>query len=319
MINAYIEEIPELYKSGQISSDEASHRITTYFLKNKKIFPLASKCKDVDELKDKTSEIIVYLLTNGRAILDHYDSRKASFFNYLYKIVDNQNKSWIRKRQNEMLDKSIVRRIITMDNEARQEKDPQEEYIDNIDRGQKFFEKTVVQSYVLADPNSPARTFPILNTFLKSRSISPEHKARILVSFKNCYSLEDSDLYKMAIDYNLNFVELTCIVDKLRSLLVDKMSTAQEHMSRQYKFYTAQKNFEQQSSMCDTASAYKANELHQMAQRYKKRWNAHVSQHIRIYPSNRQIAELIGMKERTLDYYINCSWRTNEENYPEES
>lgn len=313
MINAYIEEIPKLYKSGQITCDEASHRITTYFLKNRKIFLLASKCKDTDELKDKTSEIILYLLTNSRKILDHYDSQKASFFNYLYKIVDNQNKSWTRKRQNEILDNSILRRIIKIDNEARQDSDPQEEYIDNMKRGQEFFEKTVSQSYVLADPSSPSRTFPVLTSFIKSRRVSPEHKARVLVNIKNSYSLEDKDVYNLAADYNLNFLELTWIIDKLRSLLVDKMNAAQEHIIRQYKFYTTQKNYEQQSSMCDSSSQYKAQELHQLAQRYKKRWDTHASQRIRIYPSNRQIAEILGMKERTLDYYMSCSWKKDEE------
>ena len=313
MVNAYIEEIPKLYKSGKITSDEASHRITTYFLNNKKIFSISSKCKDSDELKDKTSEIILYLLTNGRKILDHYDSQKASFFNYLYKIVDNQNKCWTRKKQNEMLDKSIVCGIIKIDNEARQEPDPQDECIENMSREQKFMQKAVTKSYVLASPSSPSRKFPVLSTFIKSRNINPEYKARILVSFKNSYSLDDRDIYNLAQDYNLSFLELTTIVDKIRSLLVDKMYTAQEHLDRQYKFYTTQKNYEQQSSMCDTSSAYKANELNQLAQRYKKRWNAHVSQRVRIYPSNRQIAEIIGMKERTLDYYLNCSWRVIEE------
>ena len=296
-----INEIPAKISKGYITEEEACRDVATFFLENKNIFKLFRRNESREEYCDRISEITEYLLFKGKKILENYDSSRGSFFNYLYTTVWNKDRILRHTANFKRITRSITKNLL--ESTAREVESP-------------FTDSTFIQMQEKTEKKvftHKNETRPVKEV-LKDRRIHFQKKLRLLLLLKSCFYITDSDIIETAQATNTSISELFNYTELLNSEIDLKRDRIQRLISRRNSAFILMNNYKSQLDICDAFYEYKTMDLKKKISTQERLWNISQRKGPKICPSNKKLAELLDMNERTIGYYLEKGMKLYGEN-----
>lgn len=294
-----LNKLPVLLEEGKITEEEATKIAAQFILENFKVFGL----QKYDE--DFRSEVIVCFLEKSDNLYRTYDSSSGDYFTYLYSFIKNII-SGIKKREaKKRLSEDVVEIEI-----RRFYKDEMETVF-----------TPVINIKETGIPYSARRvTAQDLREAICRQNLSKKDKLILSVIMKTAFYLNDSLIIKISNVLDIDINILSDIVDYYRNDLRAKIDKREKFINSRNQAYYFHRKYEKQ--ICALENNLEIHELdpykQQMQLERLKRLNnkqlnnwASLTKRfqngfITIKPSNSSIAEMIGLCERQVSYYLFC-------------
>lgn len=285
--------LPEKVKNGKITRQEATNCICSFVSKNYRLYGL----QKYDE--DFRSDVIIKLLEKGPKLLNYYNPQEGCFMKYLYYTI-----SMIIHSKIKVLAKDSIKEKINF------------EYGIEIEAEKEIMYKNLTCS-TLNEPRVPyARKVSnedILTT-LREISRKTSDKRILVLAMKASFYLTDEKIEKISRLYNIQKEVLYDIIQLCKSSVLSRAKRKSAVEERRNYAYTQHKRF---SRMIETLSYDQNDKIMEKRIKYTKkhkkytaRWMEmnHTFEHGYLYlrPSNRFIADMLGICERQVIYYLRC-------------
>ncbi len=307
MKNQQIDLLPQQIADGTLTVKEAVNTICSFVIKNYPMF----KLHKFDE--DFRSEIFIYLLEHGEHIIRNYKSESSSFQKYLYYYIMSLISSKLK-----LLAKNSINEKIS--------------YEENLERAE---EKIILYDKLnyafIENPKAPyAAKVSSKDTIeaLHRLKDSSYDKTILVLAIKSSYYLTDEQIDRVCRLYNLDKEIFYEIIQKCKDSIIkkaEKRNVIQERRNSAYYNHKRCRKLIEKLRNEDIASR----NLHLIAsyerkeEKYKRKWT-HLNQsfekgYMNLRPSNKTVADILGICERQVTYYIKCAKKDAEKKTAEEA
>lgn len=282
--------------NGELSCEDTVRLIGSFIAKNYRVFNL----QKYDE--DFRSEIIITFLENGNKFLQTYNPDLGDFFSFLYcfvnSIANTKMRSLIQKKLKDSL--TIAEGINTIE-ETEYNYSKITHHLQEIPR--------VPYSYKTPNVNE------LKKIFSKLRDDNTDKKILVL-AIKSSFYLSDSQIKKISRLYNIKEDDLYAVIQYFKNSLLyksEKKIKAEER--RNFAYYHHKKYKFQLEKMSEngeiSASKYTTNKILNKEKKHKRNWNKMNEKlengFLYLRPTSKSVAEVLGICERQVTYYINCA------------
>ena len=292
--------VPEKLAAGKITKKEAVDIICAYINENFPVFGLHKYDEDFRE------DVILYFLERGSHVLDSYNKNTADFFTFLYSNI----MSYIQTRK-----RSLAR-------ENLKEKLTLSETINNIDEKESAYNRINYKKFELA--KIPYSYTPItvenLRRIFEPISKDMTDKKILVLAMKSSFFLSDSMIKKISDLYNIPEEDMYKTIQYCKESIsrrTEKHQSAIEH--RNYAYYHHKKYEQELNSL--KSNTTKSGNIVQIEKKYlkhSKNWKLINEKFekgfLYLRPTNKTIADILGICERQVSYYINCAKKECEKN-----
>lgn len=308
--------IPTRIAASKISKAQAIDIISIFFKENTPLFNISN----YDE--DYISEMLILLLSKGSSIIESYNNSLGEFFNYFYSVVRNVDTTCRRKKARYLYQEehNIYENLF----EIRESTEKYTPLIKEPINGKipYSYEPIDIKSFQEACKNPG---FPIKRYFEEEDNITRELKEKLkkitpsklrkmilTVTLKSSFYLDDSTIDKISLLCNYDKNELAKKAQILKSSLYKREKNKKILEERRNKAYFHHQKYEKQMKwMIDNPEdfdEYKYSELSKKNAKQTKIWhnlNKRLNEGtINIRPTNKAIADVLGICERQVSYYI---------------
>jgi len=298
-----LNKIPSKIINGELSVHQAVYELSEFILKNKPLFGL----QKIDE--DFANDIILSFLEKGQIIFETYDIKSGSFFNYLFSYL--KNLIFTKSRIN-------ARNILIDLYNTNQSIDAYSEVMESYER---INYKVVEDSRIpyaanKVTPEALKKSFKIVcikkveenHHHLILNHVQPEKKALLVLSLKSAFFLNDEKINYISDLCDINNEDLYTIIQEIKTDLLPRIERKYALEERRNRVYYTYCRYLTQS-INSSCSEEKKEIYRQKAENSKIRLDnlnkKILDGKINIRPSNKLIAEIIGVSERQISYYIN--------------
>lgn len=300
MENQLIEVIPEKYKTGTMSAKEAVNTICCFVIKNYPLFGLHK----FDE--DFRSEVFISLLEKGEHVLRNYDREIGCFRKYLYYYIMSLINSRLKSQA-----KHYIKDCIYFEETLQTVAEKSERY------EKLSYSNTKMEKVPYAPKVTPQQTLEALN---KLRSSSTD-KTLLVLAIKASYYITDSQIERVCRIYKLDKEIMYEIVNRCKNSITKKVERRAAVEERRNKAYYHHKRC---SRLVDKLKEEEITPINQQLienyilkeLKYRKRWNDlnnfFEKGNMNLRPTNKTVADILGICERQVTYYINCAKRNAE-------
>ncbi|MCQ2592725.1 MAG: hypothetical protein MJ188_08060 [Treponema sp.] len=315
-----LNEIPELIKNGTLTESEAINELALFLSKNYAIFGL----KKSDE--DLNSEIILLLLERGQRVIKQYNPDYGSFFTFFFCFIKSLINTCNRMNINEKLREEHNVNVITneyIDNsdaynqinysEVEENKTLLPVYETNKNESQTLQLACQTDSYhIKAYTSGKDDDFPSLPDNLKKTSPAMAEKILLVLALKSAFYITDAQINKVAEICHLEVSALREVIQYLKNNLLEKEQRRKSvELRRNNAFFHHMKYKSQLEYLMEDTEDFKNYVEPSISKKYDKhtkRWHYLNSQLkkgiIHIRPTNKVIADTLGMCERQVSFYI---------------
>lgn len=297
-----LNSFPELLKSGILTQQEAVNKICSFMVNNYRVFNL----QKYDE--DFRSDLIISFLENGIKFLNSYKPEIGDFFTFLYCYINSMVTTRIRALTQKTLKENVTLaegiNII-----------PEKEY--------KYSKITYQVSEIPKAPYSykPTNVEELKKIFSKLNDDNTDKKILVL-AMKSSYYLSDTQISKISSMYNLKKDDFYKAIQYFKDTLIDKSEKrAKAEERRNFAYYHHKKynmQIENLSKSDNNNVRILQQELSFKQNKHKKNWqkmNKKLEEgYLYLRPTTKSIADVLGICERQVTYYINCAKKDVEEN-----
>lgn len=292
-----IKILPDLIAKGKISSKKALDEIGGFIAQNYPVFGL----NRYDE--DFRSDIILMFLERGNRILETYNDKTSDFFTYLYSTIS----SLINTRRKKLAIQSL------------QEKIDYHEGI-NLNNEKILFYKDIspcAQDLKDVPYAYKPRNIEALKEMFRNLAKDNCDKKILVLAIKASFYITDEQVKKVCKIYNLKEKDLYDAIQYCKETLDEKSQKRIKFQERRNYAYYHHKKYDSQleslkNSERQNDSVRKNNILEKQKKHYKNwtRLNKKFSDgFLFLRPTNKTVADLLGLCERQISYYINCAKR----------
>lgn len=310
--------IPEKVESGKLTKEQAVKELAILVEKNWGLFGLQK------ENPDLRSDILLKLLEKGYVIFESYDSNYGSFFTYFFCYIKNLQHTCRRLQ--------AVRNVREYHNIS--------EYITNYEQKlesynsinyQDFepvkvpftYPKITINDFKVACNSSEYKILPInkaskidenFNYILnKLHSLRPKVAIKILVvlAMKSAFYINDNQIEKICIICNLDKPSFQDTIQNLKNDLMEKYLTREKILIRRNNAYYLHKKFRSEllwEEYDEMKTGISKKEIAAIYFRHTKNWNRLnnlLNKGINnIRPTNKAVADMLGICERQVSYYL---------------
>ncbi len=290
-----LKTLPELIATGKITSKQAIDEIGGFINQNYPVFGL----NKYDE--DFRSDIILMFFEKANRILETYNDKTSDFFTYLYSTIS----SLINSRRKKLAIQSLKENI---------------DYHEGINMNEEkvyFYKNT--NSYGQDLREVPFAYKPQNIDALKKmfRELANENcdKKILVLAIKSCFYITDEQVQKVCKIYNLKEKDLYDAIQYCKNTLEEKSEKRIKIQERRNYAYYHHKKYDSQlekikDSERETDFLRKNNILEKEKKHYKtwQKLNKKFSDgFLFLRPTNKTVADLLGICERQISYYINCA------------
>ncbi len=309
--------IPIMIRDQKLTKEEAVKRLALFIQENHKVFLIQ------DTEIDLKSEVILRVLEKGLHVLEKYDSAYGSFFNFFYCFV--QSSIHCIKRRNiehalteyhniteEIQNYAQIQTSYSTINYSQFQKPKIPYRYKPIDaeafqiacKSDKYSIKEYISNH--QEQNNPIKT--------KITRYAPYKTKKILLvlALKSAYYIKDEEIKIICeicgIEYNI----LLDVIQSLKAELIQREENKRKLESRRNKAYFHHKKYSNLIFYLkdddDADSKIKLERLEYRYSYHTKSWNS-INQRmkkgvINIRPTNKTVAEILGICERQVSYYI---------------
>ena len=296
MKNYELDYVLKDLNSGTITVKQAVNRICTFISKNYPVFGLHR----YDE--DFRSEIILAFLERGEHILSLYNPEAGNFFTFIYCYLNT-----LASSKRKVHAKSSVSEIVVM-----------EELKKTVE--EKALKYTGINYSHIDMPKAPYAYKPVpaeeLKNALQELASCNADKKILVLALKSSFYLPDSQIDRICKLYKINkehFYELIQVCKNSIQKKSDKRWKIQERRNSAYYHHQRYKTIINKLSQDDISheNDILISRISRKQQKCKKQWSKlnHSFEKglMKLRPTNRTVANLLGICERQVSYYINCA------------
>ena len=297
-----INELYSLVSNGRLSEREALNVLVVFISQNPILFGLFG----YDE--DFRSELVLHILEKGNVIFKNYNESSGSFFTYLYCYIKSTVLFLIKR-----FDISSYHDYFDFfegieaysENQISYSQD-EIAWIEQNLTNQEVSSQELLKNDVL---------FHEGNNFLtKMKETSPflAKKVVLILILKSCYYITDTQINKLCDIFELDKNEIFQKVQKLNNTLNEKIARKHSYEERRNNAYFRKNKYAREIEILkeksDDVSLIKKEYLERKFVKTTKCW--HVlndklqSGYKNIRPTNKNVANLTGICERQVSYYI---------------
>lgn len=291
--------IPIQLEKKEITQKEAINLLSSFLSKNYPVFGLQRYDEDFRE------EIILSIIEKGEKLLNHYNPSQGDFFNYFYCYIN----SLVRTKIRSMAKKNILEEIAFTE-QAKNLEEKQYNY-DNINY--KYFN----------NPKIPYSKSEIKSEDLRKgfQNISKD-KGILIIALKSSFYITDSQFDLICNHYNLDKELFAKTIEYCRNTLVRKSEKKVMFQERRNNAYYKHKKFQKQINKIKQSEHPEdniiiKNLLVKKDEKYYRNWenlNNKLKNGLMILrPTNKTIADILGICERQVIYYLKCVRKKSDE------
>lgn len=303
-----LENLPEEFKSGLISEKQAIDKICCFVADNYPVYGLHKYDEDFRQ------DILLDLLERGSHILHLFNPRFGDFFTFLYCYISSLVNTKVKKKiTNTMKEKLNIQESI----DAFDEKSSKYHRID--------FDTVNLPKVPFAAKNISGEE---LKQALKILSSKQKDKKIIVLALKSSFYLTDEQIERICKFYDLKPEYFYSMVQHCKETLYSKNDKRKKYMERRnFAYYHHRRycrilynlddndNLEEQDYLRKRYILREKKHLHN----WVRLNNAFQKGHLYLRPTNKTVANLLGICERQVNYYIHCAKRDLEKLENEEA
>lgn len=296
--------IPDMLQKNEVTRKEALNLLCEFILSDKPVFGLIK----FDE--DFVSELILRILERGTVIFDSFNPESGSFYTYFFKYVQSVKFHLLKELSiNELKYKHVV------------ELSKEDLYIS--DSNSTYYpSKSLIK-------NEEKNIDEILNKsdiypkdFLKLIKKHPRgyEKLLLVLALKSSYNITERNINMIASCCNIDKEKLQEIVDYLNDKLECKLTRKRKLEEKRNSVYFYKKKYEHQIKKLNEEvkedNKYVSESLTEKYNRKYEKWGnlnkkLNNSSHF-LKPTNKEIANVLGLCERQVNYYIKALKNIND-------
>lgn len=296
--------IPDMLQKNEVTRKEALNLLCEFILSDKPVFGLIK----FDE--DFVSELILRILERGTVIFDSFNPESGSFYTYFFKYVQSVKFHLLKELSiNELKYKHVV------------ELSKEDLYISDTNCTY-YPSKSMIK-------NEEKNIDEILNKsdiypkdFLKLIKKHPRgyEKLLLVLALKSSYNITETNINMIASCCNIDKEKLQEIVDYLNDKLECKLTRKRKLEEKRNSVYFYKKKYEHQikklSEEVKEDNKYVSESLTEKYNRKYEKWGnlnkkLNNSSHF-LKPTNKEIANVLGLCERQVNYYIKALKNIND-------
>lgn len=292
-----LNQIPFLISKKVLTKKMALDYLTSFLFENYPVFNLQNYDQDF------RSDVVLKFIEKGNDLLDKYNPNQGAFFSYLYTFVQgiilSVKKKQYSNKQNEMLlGEMFIRDNYLIDEELIEQED--------IDDELEFSENIENTDLIPDNPN----LLKLINKTPRSYE-----KIILILALKSAYTINDEQIEKISKICNMNKDELYGLIDLINQGLSFRITRKKNLEERRNKAFHNHIKYGEQIYYFNTLSSkYPKYYLESIEEKYKKQtqsWkniNKKINNgYIYLRPTNKAIAEILGICERQVNYYISAA------------
>ena len=296
--------IPDMLQKNEVTRKEALNLLCEFILSDKPVFGLIK----FDE--DFVSELILRILERGTVIFDSFNPESGSFYTYFFKYVQSVKFHLLKELSiNELKYKHVV------------ELSKEDLYISDTNCTY-YPSKSMIK-------NEEKNIDEILNKsdiypkdFLKLIKKHPRgyEKLLLVLALKSSYNITETNINMIASCCNIDKEKLQEIVDYLNDKLECKLTRKRKLEEKRNSVYFYKKKYEHQIKKLNEEvkedNKYVSESLTEKYNRKYVKWGnlnkkLNNSSHF-LKPTNKEIANVLGLCERQVNYYIKALKNIND-------
>ncbi|MCF0241546.1 MAG: hypothetical protein HUK25_02860 [Treponema sp.] len=278
-------------KANRITVEKAVEEIAVFMQSEFKVFQLENLNEDI------RSEIILKFLKKGPSIINRYDEKNGSFFNYLFSCIKGMARTELRSEmKKDMEDKvSIIHSI------------------DNFSEEEEKYDFVLITEKKLITPFDYLKKSPVISKvsvkeFMKQRSYKSLSKAIVVLAMKACFDISDYDISQICYINQIDEEDFFRIVQELKKGLYKRYEKRKNFLKCRNNAYYNHRKYNITDDLFSTAGEYLQKEYKERYEKNTERW--HISNEklekglFHVCPSNKTIAKALCISERLVSYYI---------------
>lgn len=310
MKNKSILSIPECISKGEISYKRGAELIAEDIIRNPENYSVITDDEDI------LSELSIIFLKRGEEILKKYNSESSTFKTYLYsvlrfslytikrKLYRSGETQILSKAQSSLLYENLTNRYAN--NEFDRKISNIKPFIHNAQDKKTFKER---RSKTITDKNkTPEKSGIQIKDFLSywTNRTSPKAKTVLILALKSSYYISDDGIDSVC-DYcqiSKNLMRKT--IQELKETLPKKELKLEKLKNQRNNAYARKLAIE--NLMQDENSPARQIELKKRFEYHSKLWQERTqkirSNKIKVCPTNKRVAEILGISDRQVGNYI---------------
>ena len=296
--------IPDMLQKNEVTRKEALNLLCEFILSDRPVFGLIK----FDE--DFVSELILRILERGTVIFDSFNPESGSFYTYFFKYVQSVKFHLLKELSiNELKYKHVV------------ELSKEDLYISDTNCTY-YPSKSLIK-------NEEKNIDEILNKsdiypkdFLKLIKKHPRgyEKLLLVLALKSSYNITERNINMISSCCNIDKEKLQEIVDYLNDKLECKLTRKRKLEEKRNSVYFYKKKYEHQIKKLNEEvkedNKYISESLTEKYNRKYEKWGnlnkkLNNSSHF-LKPTNKEIANVLGLCERQVNYYIKALKNIND-------
>ena len=292
-----LNSIPERLRNGSITEKQAMDIISRFVAENYPIYGLHK----FDE--DFRQDIILSLIERGKHLFQIFNPQFGDFFTFLYCYVSTLINSKVKNRVIHNL-----RETLNIEESIRSIGEKEIKY-HRIDYNN--FE--VPKAPFAAKKISPEEFQKIINDL----SLKSKEKTVIILALKSSYFLTDEQIDRICRLYNIKPEYFYSMIQHCKESFENKKKRYQKALERRNFAYYHHKRYKKIIELMaddDDNSLnhnYKLEAYKYKEQKHRKNWHrlneSFENGHIYLRPTTKTVANLMGICERQVNYYIKCA------------
>lgn len=291
-----LNQLPELMAENKISTQEALRIIAADVMEN----PLSYKIPTSDE--DLKSELCLRLIQTSDYIFRHYKKNLCSFKTYLCSFIHFQIMNIVRDKYKENYLEEHIKNMSIFNYEEDKNKYNMNETSFNIDHLKNLNPKKQTKPLF-------SRKHPISSdSFKEFFETKPEKKIKttLVLALKASYYLTNDHIEKISRYCGIKKSELQQLVDEINESLKTKQEAMETTKRLRDKSFQLHLKFQQmiEKAANETEKQEYLQKYSKQTENWQKKNQILQEQAQKLCPTNRRLAELLGICERQVGYYL---------------
>lgn len=288
--------IPERLQNGLITEKEAIHEICSFVARNYPVYGLHKHDEDFRQ------DILLNLIERGPHIIQLFNPELGDFFTFLYCYICSLINTNLKKLALESIrEKLNVEECIN-------------QYEDKVIK----YNRIDYKSFDI--PKAPLTRKTIkaeeLQEVMKELSSNHKDKKLLILAIKSSYYLTDEQIKKICSIYKIKKDSFYTLVQHCKNNMTGKSQRRDKAEKRRNYAYYHHKRYRKLIENLDddfisTSLKILKQDLVLKEQKHRLNWNRMNNSFERgclyLRPTNKTVANLMGICERQVNYYINCA------------
>ena len=301
MKQSEINGIPFKIRQGLINEKEAVYEMCSFVNKNYPVFGIQLYDEDLRQ------DIMLDLMEKGSHILHMYNPELGDFFTYFYCFICTFINTRTKKHAADSVREQVNLSECILELEEKADK------YNKIDYTSLELPK-VPYSYKRIDPKD-------FRQAVQELSLDSNEKKVIILALKSSYYLTDDQIKRICRMYNIRNESFYPLIQHCKNTLYSKMDKRHNFIKRRnYAYFHHKRCTSRISQMDENNLTYKLQclkeEIEYKEKKHYKNWNklntSFEKGFLYLRPSTKTVANLMGICERQVNYYLHSAKRDYE-------